>query len=120
MTVTQMTVDALASAWSRILLRPAPPAATVIVAAGAPAAALLPLDQAAAVADGRSVELPTWTAEQSQDVLLDLIYRAQRLGAPTGITRHRGTGIAVVPLSWLTADATEQAAPAPIREETAR
>jgi hypothetical protein len=109
----QITADALARHWSRILLRPTPPAAVVIMAAGAPAALLVPLDLAARTAAARQAgPVQTFTAAAAHSVLLDLIYRAQRLDAPTGITCQAGPGMAIVPLTW--AADLASAIPAPV------
>jgi antitoxin (DNA-binding transcriptional repressor) of toxin-antitoxin stability system len=117
-----MTVETLAAHWSRVLLRPSLPAAAVVVAAGHPAALLVPFASAVRACQARQVgDLPTFTAAAGRDVLLDLIYRAQRLGAPTGITCHTGPTVAIVPLSWATdVTVTGQAAPSPTREEITR
>jgi hypothetical protein len=118
----RMTVETLAATWRRVLLRPSIPAATVVVVAGAPAALLVPYAAAVRACQARQVgDLPTFTAAAGRDVLLDLMYRAGRLGAPTGITCHTGPTVAIVPLSWADdVTTTGQAAPSPIREESVR
>ncbi|MFH0246563.1 hypothetical protein ACGRHY_30005 [Streptomyces sp. HK10] len=107
MTVTaeqrpRMPVEALRAFLGRVLADPGAVPPTVITVGGpaADTALLLSYATAAAIAGPWGEDVPQLPEAAGADLLLDLVYRADTLRCPTGISHQGAPAVVIAPLSW--------------------